>query len=100
MKPVRIKKIEVTSLAVIMAVMYGAIGFLLGLFMMMFGGALSAVMEESGSPGMGAFGAMGMFIFPFIYGFIGFIVGALMAILFNLCAKFMGGLTIWTDDDE
>ena len=97
-----IKKVEVTSVAVFMALIYAVIGFLVGFFFFLFGGIFAAAMEEAGGVGMGAFGAAGMIIFPFFYAFIGFVFGAIAAILFNLFAKMVGGLAIWveTEDDH
>ena len=100
MKRTVIRKVEVTSVAVFMAIIYAVIGFIVGLFFFLFGGIFAAAMEEAGGVGMGALGAAGMIIFPFFYAFIGFIMGAVIAIIFNVFAKMIGGLAIWLDMDE
>ena len=47
-----------------------------------------------GGAAVGGFGILAVFIFPIIYAVIGFIAGALGAVIYNFAAGFMGGIEL------
>jgi len=102
MNKLRIKKLGVLSVAK----MYGAIMFVVslliaipyGLFIIAF--SLIGASGARGDAGfaIGGFGVVGgiavMIIFPIVYALLGFIGGAIGALLYNLFATFVGGIEI------
>ncbi|MFA6986729.1 MAG: hypothetical protein WC213_11040 [Arenimonas sp.] len=96
-----IKSMGVVSLAKLMGLLYAALGFLIGalfaLFSLLGGGALLAAGGDEAGLGMGMMAGLGLFaivLFPVFYGVLGFVSGLICAFLFNLTAKFTGGLEI------
>lgn len=88
-----IKSVGVMSVGKIMGVIYGALGLL---FLPIF---LVAGIAGSLSGGRaGAFGAAGALflavLFPILYGVLGFVAGAIGALLYNLFANWIGGIEI------
>ena len=83
----RLKRVKVMSVAKIFAVLYFAIGLIFVPFMLLI---LAAAPSQSGLPaGVG----VGFAIFmPFVYGIMGFIGGAIAAALYNLAARWAGGI--------
>ena len=86
-----LRSVGVLSCAKMMGAIYGALGllflpiFLLGGFASMFAGKGSETV-----PGimMMAFGILA----PFIYGAMGFVMGAFMAWIYNVFARWLGGI--------
>ena len=98
-----IKRIGVLSLAKLQAILGAGLGVLVGAFFALFsmvgGGAMMAAGGSDAGAGMGMMAGIGIaaiFIFPIIYGVCGFIGGLISAWLFNLAARFVGGLEIET----
>jgi hypothetical protein len=101
MNKLRIKKLGVLSVAkmyaVIMTVMSLLISIPYGLFIMVFG---MAMMGGGGRGGLAAggssivIGLLTMIGVPIFYGVIGFIGGAIGALLYNLFAGMVGGIEI------
>lgn len=97
-----VKSVGIVSLAKFMGLLYAGLGLLFGcifaLFSLLGGGAmLAAGGADSGAAGMGMMAGMGIgavILFPIMYGILGFIAGLVSAFLFNLAAKFTGGLEI------
>ena len=73
-------------------------GVIYGLVLMIFGAAmaLGPRSESSALGGAGSvvIGLLMMIVIPIFYGILGFIMGALMAALYNLVARFAGGVQI------
>ena len=101
MNKLQIKKLGVLSVAKIQAAILVVISLLIsipyGLIIMVFGAAMM------GGGGRGGFAAGGgsivvgilvMIGLPIMYGIIGFIGGAISALLYNLFAGFVGGIEI------
>ncbi len=100
MNKLRIKKLGVLSVAKIYALMLFVMSLLIsipyGLFIMIFGAALM------GGGGRGGFAAGGgivagllvIIILPIIYGAIGFVAGAISALVYNIFAGMIGGIEI------
>ena len=93
-----IKRFGVLSAAKLYAVVMAAIGLIigipLGLIMMVIGAAVMS-MGRDGAAGGGVGIGMGLFYMiglPIMYGVMGFIFGALGALVYNMAAGFLGGL--------
>jgi len=88
-----VRSIGVMSLAKMMGAVYCALGLI---FMPIFLIAGLAGMMAGGREG--AFGAVGgVFLaicFPVLYGVIGFVAGAIGALLYNLFARWVGGIEL------
>jgi hypothetical protein len=96
-----IKRVGVLSLAKLMGILYGGLGLIIGacfaLFSVVGGGAMLAGGGEEAAMGGGMMMGMGvaMVIFaPIIYGLMGFVGGALTGWLYNVAAKFAGGVEL------
>lgn len=87
---VKLKKIGVISLAKLQAVLAGCIGLITGIIYAGMGVRLGAL---TGSMGLGAgLGFLSIVAFPIAYAIIGFIGGAIGALLYNLIAERIGGV--------
>ena len=94
---VKIKKIGVTSLAVIQGIIGVFIGIIAALFFNLMMSGMNALagftgMEDS-FPVMN-FGFIGIIIFPIMYGIFGFIGGRILGLLYNLAAGLFGGIEL------
>ncbi|WP_057938450.1 DUF3566 domain-containing protein [Algoriphagus resistens] len=91
---VKIERIGVSSAAKIYGLTLGILGFVIGIFYALFLSAFSGLMGDE----MSSFGAgmgIGMaIVFPIIYGIMGFVIGALGAVIYNFVASKIGGLEI------
>jgi hypothetical protein len=95
-----VKRFGVFSAAKLYAVIMAAIGLIigipLGLIMMVVGAAVMS-MGRDGAAGGGVGIGMGLFYMiglPIMYGVIGFIFGALSALVYNVAAGILGGLEL------
>lgn len=102
MNKLRIKKLGILSVAKMYAAIMFVISLLIsipyGLFIIIF--ALTGASSIGGQGGLAlggggvVFGLLFMIGLPIFYGMIGFIGGALGALLYNLFAGFVGGIEI------
>lgn len=99
-----IRRIGVLSAAKIGGILAAAIGLIAGILVFLassLGGAAGmADAAQGGDPGMAwlsGLGALAIIALPIFYGIFGFIGGAIQAFIYNLAAKFVGGLVIETD---
>jgi hypothetical protein len=87
--PLSVAKIAGTLYA-ILGVIFGAIVSLIAL-----AGGMAASSDEPGAAAMGAiFGAGAVIILPILYGGLGFVMTLLMAALFNMAARIVGGVQV------
>ncbi len=96
---VKLIKIGVLSFAKIYTVIMAILGFFLGLFFALINIFLSSL-NDLNSPELAiytTFGLWGIIFFPIIYGIIGFIAGLVSALIYNLSAKFVGGIELEFD---
>jgi hypothetical protein len=86
-----IKSVGVLSVAKIMGAIQAIFGLLFApIFLLM--GVIGSMAGQRVNP-FGAIGGVAMaVILPFFYGIFGFICGAIGALLYNLLAKWMGGI--------
>jgi membrane protease YdiL (CAAX protease family) len=92
-KPMKtLKSVGVLSVAKMAGVMHVALGFLVApVFLMM--GMIGSI---AGHPvPFGAIGGVALAVIaPILYGVMAFIIGAIMALLYNLVAKWTGGIEL------
>jgi hypothetical protein len=93
-----ITRMDVLSVGKIYAVTLAILGFILGIFVALIGSA-AATFHRPGMFGAG-FGIASIIIFPVIYAIIGFIAGIIGAALYNLVAKWVGGIQIELKEPE
>jgi hypothetical protein len=76
-------------------VTYGLLGLVAGVFFSLFA-LLRAAVPGAGSAGLGGmiFGVFAVIFFPLLYGFFGAVFAALTAVVYNLAASWVGGLSI------
>lgn len=89
-----IRRIHVWSVARVFGLLYGTLA-LFPAAMLAFAGVAHA---HDGHPLLLALGSMAMFVLPVLYGFMGMLAGALVAALYNLSARFMGGIVVEVDE--
>jgi hypothetical protein len=95
----QIKRMGVFSVAKIYAVITAVFGLIIGviygLITIIFGAAIMAGRDGGGVGGLSIIGGLVMMIaFPIIYGIIGFIAGAIAALVYNVAAGFVGGVEL------
>lgn len=88
-----IKAVGVLSVAKILGMIEACIGLLLmPIFLLM--GLAGTLIGGERSPFTGMVGVIIAFMLPIVYGVIGFISGAIAAALYNLFAKWVGGIEV------
>jgi hypothetical protein len=101
MNKLRIRKLGILSVAkmyaAIMLVMSLLISVPYGLFIMVFGAAMMGSGERAGFAAGGGSIIIGLLVMiglPIFYGAVGFVAGAIGALLYNLFAGMVGGIEI------
>ena len=84
----RIKRFGIYQTAKIGGVIY----FLIAAIIMIPIGLLFSMLGMGNMSGFPAIGGVFFFILPFVYGFIGFVMTALCCAVYNLVAKWTGGI--------
>ena len=98
---VKIEKIGVSSAAKIYGLTLGILGFVIGIFYALFLTAFTGLFgDEISSFGAGGLGIVMVIVFPIMYGIMGFIFGALGAVVYNFVASKIGGLEISLSKDD
>lgn len=91
---VKLKKLDVWSMAKLNAIVMAFFGLLLGLLfagMSAFLGPLTGAFNIGGGM-IGGWGFLSIVIFPVMYGVMGLVGGAVGALVYNLAAKIVGGI--------
>jgi hypothetical protein len=88
-----LKSVGVMSVAKIMGLIYGCMGLFFIPFFLIFAVA-GSMAGQNKFPLAGAVGVVLALAMPIMYGFMGFIAGALGALLYNLLAKWIGGFEL------
>lgn len=89
----KLKSIGVLSVAKIMGAMYTLLGLILMPFVLIMG--MIGAMAGSHENPLGAIGGVVLAVcLPIIYGVMGFVVGAISSLLYNLMARWLGGIEI------
>jgi len=88
-----VKSVGVLSVAKIMGLIYACIGLIFApVFLVV--GMMGSLMGQDKNPFAGMAGVVLAVLIPFIYGAMGFIIGAIGALLYNLLAKLVGGFEL------
>jgi len=88
---IRLRHIGVLSAAKISALLYGAISLLFIPIFLLIGAIASLAPRQPNQPPAAFFLGFAL-IAPFLYAGMGFVLGALMAFVYNLIAGWIGGL--------
>jgi hypothetical protein len=88
-----VKSVGVLSVAKIMGLIYGCMGLIFAPFFLLIG-ALGAAFGQQNSPLAGIFGVGFAILMPVLYGAMGFVMGAIGALLYNLFARWVGGFEL------
>jgi len=103
---VKLRRIAPLQAGKMLGVFYAAFSLLFVPFMLFFvmlGSVAAKAQGQAALPGMGiflGFGAIGLLFVPVIYGAMGFVFGALAALLYNLLAGWLGGLDLTFETKE
>ena len=90
-----IKSIGVLSVAKMMGAIYAVLGLLFLPFALLISLLTSMAPQQSGHNPFGPFMGIAFAIFaPVFYGVIGFVFGAIGAFLYNVMAKWLGGIEV------
>ena len=95
-----IRRIGVLSAAKIGGILGAAVGLLAGILFFLassIGGDAGMANAAQGDPGMAwiaGMGALAAVVLPIFYAIFGFIGGAVQAFIYNIAARFVGGLPI------
>lgn len=88
---VRLRSVDVISCAKVYGILHVAVGILIAVMFVFIG-----LIGFAAAPGQQKLGMIGILIVaalaPFLYGAIGFVVGALMALFYNWVASTIGGI--------
>jgi hypothetical protein len=90
-----VKRISPGSAFKVSLVVYGLLGLIFGLIFSLLA-LLGAAIPGTGAAKAGSmvFGVLAVIILPLLYGLFGGILGALSAVIYNLAAGWVGGLSI------
>ena len=94
-----ITRVRVMSVAKIFAIISAVFGLIAGVLMFLsfsVGGMAEAAQADPGLAWVAGMGALAIVVLPIFYGVIGFIAGALYAWVYNVAARFVGGIEIET----
>lgn len=100
-----IRRIGVLSVAKITAIIAAAFGLLAGIMIFLVGSAASvatsspefAGSNDAGMAWLSGLGALAIIVVPIFYAVVGFIGGAIQALVYNIAAKFVGGVSFETE---
>lgn len=87
---VKVRSIRVISAAKVAAVLYGILGLIIAPFILLGPGLAMVGGERRGFAGAIAVAV----VLPFCYAIVGFIIGALMAFLYNAISHSIGGFEV------
>ncbi len=93
-----IRRIPPLPAAKTMALVYAAIGVIVGAFITLIG--FAGGLKTQDLPFGGAFGLAAIIILPIFYGIIGFLAILLMTSLYNWAAGLVGGIEIEIQEGE
>ncbi len=93
-----VERFGVMSCGTLMGCLYASLGVFAGLAIFA-AGIVMAFIGESEAGGMMLGGVMFGFLGTILYGVMGFVVGLIMAALYNLVAMLVGGIEIEFEED-
>ena len=107
MNEMTIRRLGVMSVAKIQSLLMFVIGLIIGviygLVFMILGAAIAAMAPGNEGQALGGVGSVVgglviMIVFPILYGFLGFIGGAIGALVYNFAAGVVGGIKLELED--
>jgi hypothetical protein len=90
----RLKRIEPMSAFKMGGVLYALIGLLIGALVSLISVVGTSLAPTEMGPFGFLFGAMAVVLFPVLYGLCGAVFSVIAALLYNLVARFAGGLAV------
>jgi hypothetical protein len=81
------------SVAKIMGLLYGCMGLIFAPMFILIG-LVGSIAGRNNVPFAGIAGIFIAILMPILYGAMGFVLGAIMALLYNLVAKWVGGFEL------
>jgi hypothetical protein len=96
MKQMVIRRVGVWSVARMYGAITAAIGLFIGLFFALFSVVGAGLAQDPAMPGwiMPMFGAGAVVFLPLLYGLMGLVSGAIGAVIYNVFAGIVGGVSI------
>lgn len=89
----KVKSLGIASCAKMFGLIYAIMGLLFIPFALLGAAAAAASPQKDAGVGAGVFLILGLGA-PFFYGFFGAVMGALSALLYNILAKWIGGIEV------
>lgn len=89
----RIKRFAPLQLGLMLAALYGIVGLIFAPFFLLFS-TLGLKASGQAPTGLMAAGVGIIFILPIIYAVVGFIGGLIGALIYNLIARWIGGIEV------
>jgi hypothetical protein len=92
----RVGIVSVAKITAVIGIVIGLImGIIIGLISTLFGSIFDMMGPEMmGGAGFGALGLLAIVILPIVYGIGGFIYGAVVAAIYNIIARIIGGIVL------
>ncbi len=87
-----VKRIEVLSLALLSALLHGVLGFLVGVAVAI--ASLTPAAQALPFPHGPFVALLAVLLLPLVYAAVGFVAGALSAVVYNLGARLTGGVSL------
>jgi hypothetical protein len=88
-----IKSVGVLSVAKILGLIQACFGLVFAPFFLLVG-LLGSLAGQPKTPFAGVFGVVFALFMPILYGLLGFVIGAIGALLYNLFARLVGGFEL------
>jgi len=88
-----VKSVGVLSVAKIMGLIEACLGLIFAPFFLLIG-LVGSIAGQQKTPFAGMFGVVFALFMPVLYGILGFLGGAIGALLYNLFAKLVGGFEL------
>ncbi|MGH7959223.1 MAG: DUF3566 domain-containing protein [Opitutaceae bacterium] len=89
----RIKRVSPLQLGKILALLYGIIGLIAIPFFLFIASVSAQLPPDQQAPFM-AMGAGAALFAPILYAVVGFIIGVIGAVIYNLVARWVGGIEV------
>ncbi len=91
-----LRSVGVMSVAKIMGLIYGCLGLIFAPFLLLVA-LLGSLAGQAKTPFAGIFGLVLAVLMPILYGAMGFVMGAIGALLYNVFARWAGGIELELD---
>lgn len=98
----KVKKFGALSVGKICGLVYAVIAFIIGFFVTVFAliSVATATGEEKSAFGSILFGVGAIIFLPILYGVLGFIGGVISAWIYNVAARWIGGIEVELEEER